>query len=102
MPDLSSACSGQCQGQLLRRNETEVLGTLTQGHHLFWKWVDSLTSLAWNVNQPFGVPKWLGANKPFCRSPILVVWPHALSTHQFSKLLLCAQKGGNLSSLTSS
>lgn len=75
--DQSSACSGQCQGQLLRRKEVEVLGTQTQGLHLFWKWVDSLAPLAWNANQPFGIPKWLGANKPFCRFPILVVWPHA-------------------------
>lgn len=96
--DPSSACSGQCQGQLWRWREIEVLGTLTQGHHLFWEWVDSLTPLAWNVNQPFSVPMWLGANKPFCSSAILVVWPHCLSTHWFSKLLLCAQEGGSLSS----
>lgn len=36
--------------------------------------VDSLMPLAWNVNQSFCVLKWLGANKSFCRSPILTVW----------------------------
>lgn len=75
--DPGSACSGLCQGQLLRWKEIKLLGTLIQGHHLFWERVDSLTLLAWNVNQPFGVPKWLGTNKHFCRSPIPVVWPHA-------------------------